>query len=63
MPQVKKVMRISAPFKFVSREFKRNKIADRSQRSGDWRRRVRDDGWPMLRRKRKADFDTRSVDG
>ena len=48
MPQVENVVRISAPYKFVSKEFRKGKTRIKVQRHGDRRRRICGDGGPVL---------------
>ena len=55
MPQVEKAVRISAPYKFVSREFSSVKTRVRANGVDDRRRRICRDGRPLLRREREAD--------
>ena len=57
MPQVEKVVRISAPYKFVSKEFRPGKTRIKSgRRRGNWRRRVRGDGRAVLGGIRRTDY-------
>ena len=58
-PGVEKAMRISAPYKFVSKEFRQERTrikVGRAEIGGDD---VRHHGRPMLRRERKADHGNR----
>ncbi len=48
MPQVEKVVRISAPYKFVSKQFRAGKTTRARERHGSWRRRICGDGGAVL---------------
>ena len=53
MPQVEKAVRISAPYKFVSKEFRASRTIIRirmAERASKWRRRLYRDGRPLLGR-------------
>ena len=54
-PGVESAVRISAPYKFVSKEFRKEHTAITRQRRGNRRRRIRRDGRPLFRGMRKAD--------
>ena len=55
MPGVERAVRISAPYKFVSREFKPEKTRDQGARRHHRRRRVHHHGGPVLGGERKTD--------
>ena len=48
MPQVEKVVPITAPYKFVSKEFRKGQNPHQDQRHGNRRGRICSDGWAML---------------
>ena len=62
-PGVEKAVRISAPYKFVSKEFRKERTRDPRRTRRDRRRRVRHHGRPVLGRKRKADHGDRRSRG
>ncbi len=59
MPQVEKVVPISAPYKFVSKEFRTGRTRINNEWLGNWRQRVPRHGRSLLRRIRKANHASR----